>query len=64
MKVYPMDVNTNTRVRWEIIKNLPEVKLLNGKRVLDMGAGLGFFSLLWKEKRGGIFKDYWVMRLV
>lgn len=46
---HPMDVNTNTRIRWEKIKNLPEVRSLNGKKILDLGAGLGFFSVKFSE---------------
>lgn len=49
MTFHPMAVNTNTRVRWEAIKNLPPFKNLNGKKVLDLGSGLGFFSLRFAE---------------
>ena len=44
-----MQINTNTRVRWETIKNLSELKSLRGKKVLDLGAGLGFFSVRFAE---------------
>lgn len=40
-----MDLNTNTRIRWEVIKNFPQLLNLAGKTVLDIGAGLGFFSM-------------------
>lgn len=49
MNRHPMSVNANTRVRWESIKNLPYLKGINGKKVLDIGAGLGFFSVQFKE---------------
>lgn len=44
-----MAVNTNTRLRWEAIKNLPQCKNIPGKKVLDIGSGLGFFSLCFSE---------------
>jgi SAM-dependent methyltransferase len=49
MTDHPMDVNTNTRVRWEVIRHFPEFESLAGKSVLDLGSGLGFFSLRFKE---------------
>lgn len=44
-----MDINTNTRMRWEAIRRYPELSCLRGKRVLDVGSGLGYFSLRFKE---------------
>ncbi len=49
MIFHPMAVNTNTRLRWEAIKNLPQCKNIRGKKVLDIGSGLGFFSLRFAE---------------
>lgn len=46
---HPMNVNTNTRMRWEAIKKLPEIKSLRGENVLDLGAGLGFFSVMFSR---------------
>ncbi len=46
---HPMDINTNTRMRWEIIGRYPEISDLRGKRVLDLGSGLGYFSLRFRE---------------
>lgn len=45
MKPHPMDINTNTRMRWEVIKKFPELGQLENKKILDVGAGLGYFSL-------------------
>jgi 2-polyprenyl-3-methyl-5-hydroxy-6-metoxy-1,4-benzoquinol methylase len=45
-----MDVNTNTRVRWEALRGLPQLAALAGKRVLDVGCGLGYFSLRFRER--------------
>jgi 2-polyprenyl-3-methyl-5-hydroxy-6-metoxy-1,4-benzoquinol methylase len=44
-----MHINVNTRLRWETIKNLPTLKALQGKRVMDLGAGLGYFSVRFSE---------------
>ncbi|MBT4482408.1 MAG: class I SAM-dependent methyltransferase [Candidatus Latescibacteria bacterium] len=44
-----MKLNTNTRVRWEIIRKLPVIKSLRGKKILDVGAGLGYFSVHFAE---------------
>jgi len=40
----PMEVNTNTRMRWEVLRALPVVSDCAEKFVLDIGAGLGYFS--------------------
>ena len=45
IKKHPMHINNNTRIRWEVIRSLPEIKDLSNKRVLDIGSGLGYFSL-------------------
>lgn len=44
MNFHPMEVNANTRVRWEAIKHIPILKDFRGKKILEIGAGLGFFS--------------------
>lgn len=49
MKFHPMHINTNTRLRWETLKNLPVMKSLEGKKVLDLGSGLGYFSVRFSE---------------
>ncbi len=41
---HPMSVNVNTRMRWSYLRKLPCVMDCRGKRVLDLAAGLGFFS--------------------
>lgn len=46
---HPMDVNVNTRIRWDVLRHPPFARSLVGKRVLDVGSGLGFFSLRFKE---------------
>ncbi len=46
---HPMDVNVNTRIRWDVLRHPPFAQSLIGKRVLDVGSGLGFFSLRFKE---------------
>lgn len=48
---HPMNVNVNTRMRWEILSGHPEFQNMQGKQVLDLAAGLGFFSLQF-AKRG------------
>ncbi|MDP3514429.1 MAG: methyltransferase domain-containing protein [Sulfuritalea sp.] len=45
MNQHPMSVNVNTAIRWNVIRNLPFMKSLSGKKVCDLGAGLGFFSV-------------------
>lgn len=45
MNRHPMSVNVNTAIRWNVVRNLPFMKSLNGKEVCDLGAGLGFFSV-------------------
>lgn len=40
----PMKFNMNTRVRWRALRGLSALSNLSGKRVLDVGCGLGFFS--------------------
>jgi 2-polyprenyl-3-methyl-5-hydroxy-6-metoxy-1,4-benzoquinol methylase len=50
MTAHPMDVNTNTRVRWVALRSLPQLAALEGKRVLDVGSGLGFFSVRFSER--------------
>ena len=54
--LHPMSVNTNTIVRWEVLeKMLPSKQIyINGKRVLDVGAGLGFFSHKFKRLGGEV----------
>jgi 2-polyprenyl-3-methyl-5-hydroxy-6-metoxy-1,4-benzoquinol methylase len=49
MKFHPMSVNINTRIRWQVLKSIPELDDLHGKRVLDIGCGLGFFSVCFAE---------------
>jgi len=44
MKSNPMEVNTNTRMRWEVLRRFPIVQAIANKSVLDIGAGLGYFS--------------------
>lgn len=44
MKSNPMEVNTNTRMRWEVLRGFPIVQAIANKSVLDIGAGLGYFS--------------------
>lgn len=44
-----MHINTNTRMRWETLKRLPWIKSLHGKKVLDLGSGLGYFSVRFAE---------------
>lgn len=50
MKPHPMDINTNTRVRWDVLARHPLMWALAGKRVLDVGAGLGYFSARFAER--------------
>lgn len=45
MNQHPMSVNVNTAIRWNVIRHLPFMKSLHGKKVCDLGAGLGFFSV-------------------
>lgn len=45
MNQHPMSVNVNTAIRWNVVRNLPFMKSLSGKKVCDLGAGLGFFSV-------------------
>ncbi|MFP5240610.1 MAG: class I SAM-dependent methyltransferase, partial [Acidobacteriota bacterium] len=42
---HPMSVNVNTRMRWAALKNLGFIKGCRGRSVLDLAAGLGFFSV-------------------
>jgi len=44
-----MSVNINTAIRWQSMKRLPSILNLRGKKVCDMGAGLGFFSMKFKD---------------
>jgi SAM-dependent methyltransferase len=44
VSMHPMSVNVNTRMRWTVLRKLPFVANCKGKRVLDLAAGLGFFS--------------------
>ena len=44
MKSNPMEVNTNTRMRWEVLRRFPVVNAIANKSVLDIGAGIGYFS--------------------
>lgn len=53
-KPHPMDVNTNTRIRWERLRRLPELANLEGALVLDVGAGLGFFSARFAAARAQV----------
>jgi SAM-dependent methyltransferase len=46
----PMAYNMNTRERWAAVSRLPELADLNGKTVLDVGSGLGFFSMQFKDR--------------
>lgn len=50
LSTHPMRVNVNTRVRWQGMKAFPELQDLAGKSVLDIGAGLGYFSLAFAER--------------
>lgn len=54
MNQHPMSVNVNTAIRWNVIKNLPFMKSLNGKKVCDLGAGLGFFSVGFARSGGSV----------
>lgn len=54
MNFHPMDVNANTRVRWETIKQLSVVQHLRGKKILDVGAGLGYFSYKFSRLRAEV----------
>lgn len=49
MTAHPMHVNANTRVRWDSLRRLPCLADLKGKRVLDVAAGLGYFSARFAE---------------
>lgn len=42
---HPMSVNVNTRMRFAALRSLPFVRHCRGKRILDLAAGLGFFSM-------------------
>lgn len=41
---HPMAVNVNTRMRWVGMRSIPRLKQASGLRILDLAAGLGFFS--------------------
>lgn len=45
LKKHPMNVNVNTRMRWEAIRRIPELVGVSGKKILDIAAGLGFFGV-------------------
>lgn len=45
MPFHPMSVNANTRARWDAMCGFPELRDVAGRRVLDVGCGLGFFSV-------------------
>jgi SAM-dependent methyltransferase len=45
VSLHPMALNVNTRIRWDAIKDLECVKSLSGKRLLEVGCGLGFFCM-------------------
>jgi SAM-dependent methyltransferase len=49
MKFHPMSVNINTQIRWQVLRSIPEILDLKGKRVLDIGCGLGFFSVRFAQ---------------
>ena len=40
-----MALNVNTRVRWASLQDLDCLGSLQGKKVMDVGCGLGFFSI-------------------
>jgi len=42
---HPMSVNVNTRMRWAFLRKLPCIAKCRDRRVLDLAAGLGFFSV-------------------
>jgi len=44
-----MHVNTNTRVRWNAIRRLDFLLNINGKSVLDLASGMGYFSVQLSE---------------
>jgi 2-polyprenyl-3-methyl-5-hydroxy-6-metoxy-1,4-benzoquinol methylase len=44
-----MEINVNTRMRWESIRKNVEHLGLKNKKVLDIGAGLGYFSSKFKN---------------
>tara|TARA_B100000959_G_scaffold198667_1_gene207800 strand:+ start:7785 stop:8561 length:777 start_codon:yes stop_codon:yes gene_type:complete len=48
--INPMSVNVNTRIRWEAIKDMAPFSDLAGKTVLDIGAGLGYFTERFLER--------------
>jgi SAM-dependent methyltransferase len=50
MTFHPMEFNVNTGIRWEAMKELPILNSLQGKNVLDLGSGLGFFSVRLAER--------------
>ena len=43
--IHPMSVNVNTRMRWTGMKSIPCLMHTANARVLDLAAGLGFFSV-------------------
>lgn len=45
-----MSVNVNTAVRWNVLRTLPFMDALSGKKVCDLGAGLGFFSVGFADR--------------
>jgi len=50
MTKHAMDINPNTRMRWEVVRCYTELRDLRGRCVLDLGSGLGYFSLRFKER--------------
>lgn len=46
-----MALNVNTRIRWEAIKDIRCLQDLRGKKVLEVGCGLGFFTA-WFAAQG------------
>jgi 2-polyprenyl-3-methyl-5-hydroxy-6-metoxy-1,4-benzoquinol methylase len=49
-----MALNVNTRIRWNTIKDLDCLNSLRNRKVLEIGCGLGFFSVQFKEKGGNV----------
>jgi 2-polyprenyl-3-methyl-5-hydroxy-6-metoxy-1,4-benzoquinol methylase len=55
MPVHPMALNVNTRMRWDTLRDLECVKSLRGKRLLEVGCGLGFFCVEFGRQGAEVF---------
>lgn len=50
MAFHPMAFNINTRIRWDTMSDLACVNSLQGKRLLEVGCGLGFFCVEFSRR--------------